>query len=552
MNVKKAVIILLLLISAAAARAGQDDYGTETLFVLGTGARAAGMGGAFTALAVDSSGSYYNPAGLARLPRQEISLLHYPLYSDTLYNSVVYAAPILDFGTIGAGVYRIHSDNVQFYSADDFAAGTGGFDEYKAGISYARGITDEIALGVNVNIYSISLAQTKSYGLGADLGVFYAPFSFLQLGGVIHNFLEPTFSMKYENENLLQDYTIGAAYLLRAGPFLTSFALDMDKPQEAQPRVRAGAEVTAFDSVSARAGFDENRFTLGAGLKLYGFAVDYACIFNADTGYLSRFAISYSFGQGIPEQKEERMKAAMREVKGFVEAELNKKTMEEAEKNYGKAQDLYKKGMYEAALKAVDQALGWNSSHAGAASLRKTLLAKLLDGNYKTAVAKYKEKDYLNSLTGFMQVRQVDENFKDTINYINKINDRLEISGESGRLFNEGMAYFVNKDYDSAIQRWTSALNAKPELKFLKQYIRKAEETKTRSGAGRELSASDLERVRDLNYAGVNKYIKGDLEGAIAEWQKALDIDPGNIEVTKNFESANNVIKELKKRGFKQ
>jgi len=548
---KKILALIFMLLIPAGAVLSLDDYGTESLFILGAGARAAAMGGAYTALAGDVSGAYYNPAGLAGMPRQEISLLHYPLYLGTYYNSVIYANPVLDFGTMGAGFFRVSSDRINLYTSSDFADGTAGFEEYKAMVSYARKVSNEFSIGLNANIYNLALAQKKAVGFGADLGVIYEPFPFLRFGAVAHNLIAPSFSMNFENESLAQDYTLGAAYLLKADPFRAVLSVDMDKQEKAGPRVRTGVEVEVFNSACIRAGYDENRFTLGAGLKLYGAAIDYACIFNADTGPLSRFALSYSFGQSLQEQKEERMKKALEEVKVFVEDEMNKKTMAEADKCYEKATDLFGRGRYEASLKSVEQALGWNSSHTAAAGLRKALLAKLLDGNYKTAVAKYREKDYLNALNGFMQVRQVDENFKDTQNYINKINSSLKISGESGRLFNEGMDYFVNKDFDKAIKRWTTALDAKPELKFLKEYIRKAEESKARSGAGRELNRAELDRVRELNYEGVNLYIKGNMEGAIAQWQKALDIDPGNIEVVKNFDRANNELVELKKRGMK-
>jgi tetratricopeptide (TPR) repeat protein len=548
---KKILALTLVLLVPAGVIFCLDDYGTESLFVLGAGARAAGMGGAYTALADDVSGAYYNPAGLAELPRQEVSLLHYPLYLGTYYNSIIYANPVLDFGTVGGGIFRVSSGNVNLFTSSDFPDGTGGFEEYKAMVSYARKVTNELSLGLNINIFSVTLAKKNAGGFGADLGLIYVPFPFLKFGAVAHNLIAPSLAMNFENESLSQDYTLGAAYILKADPVQAGFCLDMDKQEKAGPRIRAGVEAMVFNSASARAGWDENRLTLGAGARLYGVTVDYACIFNPDTGPLSRFALSYSFGQSLQEQKEERKQNALKEVKVFVEEEMNKKTMAEADKCYEKAAGLFAKGKYEASLKSAEQALGWNSAHAGAIGLRKNLLLKLLDGNYKTAVARYKEKDYLNALSGFMQVKSVDENYRDTQNYIGKINSSLQLAGESGKLFSEGMDCFVNKDYETAIKKWTAAIDVKPELKFLKEYIRKAAESKARSEAGRELTKAELDRVRDLNYAGVNLYIKGNLEGAIAQWEKALEIDPGNIDVLKNFERANNELNELKKRGMK-
>src|SRR5262245_19363099 len=62
-------IVTLALCSAAAARADEYHYVGQPL-----GAAAAGMGGAFTGLATDTSAAYYNPAGLAFKSGLELSL----------------------------------------------------------------------------------------------------------------------------------------------------------------------------------------------------------------------------------------------------------------------------------------------------------------------------------------------------------------------------------------------------------------------------------------------------------------------------------------------
>src|SRR3982751_1652207 len=61
----------VLLASAAASSGRADDSNFRPYIV---GGRAAGMGGAFTALADDGSGPYYNPGGLAFVRRSQLSL----------------------------------------------------------------------------------------------------------------------------------------------------------------------------------------------------------------------------------------------------------------------------------------------------------------------------------------------------------------------------------------------------------------------------------------------------------------------------------------------
>src|SRR5262249_22777814 len=53
------------------------------------GARAIGMGGAFSALADDASALFWNPAGLARVGHQEIGASHANLYDTGIHDDVV-------------------------------------------------------------------------------------------------------------------------------------------------------------------------------------------------------------------------------------------------------------------------------------------------------------------------------------------------------------------------------------------------------------------------------------------------------------------------------
>src|SRR5512142_2790208 len=64
-----ALVLAALLLSTGSAR-GEDANFRPYL----VGSRAAGMGGAFTALADDGSGPFYNPAGIAFVTRSQLSI----------------------------------------------------------------------------------------------------------------------------------------------------------------------------------------------------------------------------------------------------------------------------------------------------------------------------------------------------------------------------------------------------------------------------------------------------------------------------------------------
>src|SRR4051812_11082184 len=61
--------VVPLLLSAQAVRADEANFRPYIV-----GSRAAGMGGAFTGLADDGSGPFYNPGGLAFVRRSQLSL----------------------------------------------------------------------------------------------------------------------------------------------------------------------------------------------------------------------------------------------------------------------------------------------------------------------------------------------------------------------------------------------------------------------------------------------------------------------------------------------
>src|SRR5205823_560162 len=75
-----AAAVLISAMSAAAAQGAEifEKVGTydATFLKIGVGARAAGMGDAYTAIADDGTATFWNAAGVARVERTEISLNH--------------------------------------------------------------------------------------------------------------------------------------------------------------------------------------------------------------------------------------------------------------------------------------------------------------------------------------------------------------------------------------------------------------------------------------------------------------------------------------------
>src|SRR5258708_19275627 len=73
--------------------AGGPGSTTGELLKIPLGARAIGMGEAFTALADDSSALYWNPAGLSLMNQKEATFMHSSLIEGIHYEHLAFVAP---------------------------------------------------------------------------------------------------------------------------------------------------------------------------------------------------------------------------------------------------------------------------------------------------------------------------------------------------------------------------------------------------------------------------------------------------------------------------
>jgi len=322
-NLKSILLIAILTMVAVQVRA--DSAGGAGAFLkMGVGARALGMGSAFTAVADDSTAAFWNPAGLALLERSEGSFMHANLTLDRKYNFFNYAHVLKDkngnkkgtvalshirFGIDGIPETRLASNDVDGNGILDDPAtrpdGTGAkgenvyifsyFDDTETSTfgSYARRLAENLYGGINVKSLKQSLFTNSADSWGFDLGFLYQSSPKAMLGLSIRDLGE---NLKWDTPSGHSDRvpvttTFGASVRPRKN---WTVAVDLNKVEDLNAKFRVGTEVWLKDFAALRLGSQAGDLTLGASFKLETWRFDYSYV-DETLGVAHRISASKQF-----------------------------------------------------------------------------------------------------------------------------------------------------------------------------------------------------------------------------------------------------------------
>lgn len=342
--IKRPIITIFLILSLSLpALAQKGEGGTESNLSMGFGARALGLGQAFTALSDDPSAVFWNPAGLEYVYQQSFSFFHSTLFEGASYDFLGYAFPTLDLGTFGVGVGRIGiGDITQRGLLGEELGGKFSWDEYQAFLSYGKRLPWNITGGLSMRIVRRAwngLAEEGNlidYGFGLDLGLMYKPELFSNvllrdwsLGVNVQNLFTPQVKEGIDVEEFPLTIRFGMLrklYFFGAGNPL-NLLIDFDYSEKRDTRLHFGTEYRFRDLGALRVGYNGSVPTFGAGIQYSIFQLDYAFGQTAYSDVFSamhQLSVSLNFGMNrdelfeIAEAKrkagEERIIADMREA----------------------------------------------------------------------------------------------------------------------------------------------------------------------------------------------------------------------------------------------
>jgi tetratricopeptide (TPR) repeat protein len=336
-------LALLTCVYLAPANAGAEkgQAGVESNFSMGFGARALGMGQAFTALADDPTAMFWNAAGLEHVYQQSFSFFHTSLYEGGLYDFMGYTYPTLNLGTFGLGVGRAGIGDLMERGEQGEYLGKFSSEEYHAFFSYAKRLPWYLTAGFSVKVVrrawsGLSEGVLADNGVGMDLGLLYKPemFSHILLrdwsfGLNIQNLFKPQLNEGIESDGYplaLRFGILRKIFILGEGNYLNGL-LDLDYSATRDLRMHVGAEYRLMGMGSLRLGYNGISATLGAGIQYSVFQIDYSFGQSPYSDVFStqhRFSVGFNFGQTRDEMfqisearriaEEERIVTAMREA----------------------------------------------------------------------------------------------------------------------------------------------------------------------------------------------------------------------------------------------
>ncbi|RLC48883.1 MAG: hypothetical protein DRH57_01380 [Candidatus Cloacimonadota bacterium] len=202
----KKIFILILVLALIQSALFADIFpkaGTAGLqfLKLGIDARAVGMGQAYTAYTNDASSSYWNPAGLALLRRNELFINHISWPANINYEYATYAY-VTTMGTFAISSGILHMDYMDITDEDTFGPTGEEFTcgDAMVGASYAVSLTDKFSFGGTVKYLREYLYEYDVNGWSVDVGTLYnTGWKNLTIGMSLRNF-GPNLRYKVDND----------------------------------------------------------------------------------------------------------------------------------------------------------------------------------------------------------------------------------------------------------------------------------------------------------------------------------------------------------------
>ncbi len=290
----------------------------------GVGARALGMGGAGVALTTDGTAAYWNPAGLSRIQRRQLNLMHSERFAGIVtYNYIGYAQPYHQNEGVALNLIALGVGDIPITVLEDPGAAIGPDNrvieketssdlEMALFVSYGKQTSHGFDLGANAKLIHKSVANHSAWGLGFDIAARTTLPGRILVGANLQDVtttilvwdtgqkesITPTLKLglarKFEIAKLRADITPAADADIR---FSNRRSVDDGWWGPVSLKSHLGLEFCLERTVHLRVGMDGGKMTAGAGLSIFSVQADYAYLSHEILGDTHRVSLGISWGE---------------------------------------------------------------------------------------------------------------------------------------------------------------------------------------------------------------------------------------------------------------
>ncbi len=291
---------LCSLIPAQGLMAGEPGSSGFVFLKLGNGARAAGMGEAFCAVADDATGMYYNPAGLAGMKDVELNVTHSEWLMDIRFEQFNLTNEIFG-GALGLNFTGLYYGEMERYGNQPNPAPDGTFSPYDlaASIGYGTDILPDLSAGISAKLIYEKIDFESATGWAVDLGVLHrSRIEGLTLAASILNlgpkasFIEEKFYPPFQ-ARLGASYRMNEKWLDGKVIFSSDFLFSNDTDEKVLLGMEYGYNRMLSVRFGYKGGYYSQGYTMGVGVVYERLRFDYAFMpIDYDLGNSHRVSIS--------------------------------------------------------------------------------------------------------------------------------------------------------------------------------------------------------------------------------------------------------------------
>ncbi|MFC1541132.1 PorV/PorQ family protein [Candidatus Latescibacterota bacterium] len=313
------VVAVLVLSFASVSFSGEYKAWPGEFLRMGAGARAMGMGNAYSAVEGDVYSSYFNPAGLAAMENRQLALSIRYLSMDRKFVYFGFGNRIGPDADFSISWLRSGTDGISGRDLNGNITNSLEDERNAVSMTFSKSINKMLSIGVNTKLILWKLASEDARTFGFDIGAIVRPINKLSVSFVLRDIksrfrwesqrwkknISGSDSQPLEKEDSFPVYySIGVAYKTYMDKLL--FSASFENVEDNPAGLNLGTSYEIHDRLTLRTGLYNYTFSdeFETGSVTFGFTLnvtrtlgfDYAYVpddFGNDSVHVVAFLMNY-------------------------------------------------------------------------------------------------------------------------------------------------------------------------------------------------------------------------------------------------------------------